>query len=104
MANSTLSLMGGRAGAKQRAQTVAPAKDVALAMWHEPYLETCCRSALHRLTLVGEPGRPDGLKDGPCLERLAGMGLARRRTGDGRFEITAEGEARHAVEILRKAG
>jgi hypothetical protein len=53
---------------------------------------------------VGEPGRPDGLKDGPCLERLAGMGLARRRTGDGRFEITAEGEARHAVEILRKAG
>ena len=74
------------------------------AMWHEPYLETCCRSALHRLTLVGGPGRPDGLKDGPCLERLQAMGLARRRPGDGRFEITAEGEARHAREVLKKAG
>ena len=73
------------------------------AMWHEPYLETCCRSALHRLTLVGGPGRPDGLKDGPCLERLQAMGLARRRADDGRFEITAEGEARHAREILKKA-
>jgi len=73
-------------------------------MWHEPYLETCCRSALHRLTLVGGPGRPDGLKDGPCLERLQAMGLARQRAGDGRFEITAEGWARHAQEILKKAG
>ena len=73
-------------------------------MWHEPYLETCCRSALHRLTLVGGPGRPDGLKDGPCLERLQAMGLARRRPGDGRFEITAEGLDRHAAEIMRKAG
>ncbi len=73
-------------------------------MWDEPYLETCCRSALHRLTLVGGPGRPDGLKDGPCLERLQAMGLARRRADDGRFEITAEGEARHAREILKKAG
>jgi hypothetical protein len=69
-------------------------------MWNEPYLETCCRSALHRLTLVGPPGRPEGLKDGPCLERLAGMGLAARR-GDGRFEITAAGLARHASEILK---
>ena len=74
------------------------------AKWHEPYLETCCRSALHRLTLVGAPGRPDGLKDGPCLERLQAMGLARLRAADGRFEITAEGEARHAREILKKAG
>ena len=74
------------------------------ATWHEPYLETCCRSALHRLTLVGGPGRPDGLKDGPCLERLQAMGLARLRAADGRFEITAEGEARHAREILKKAG
>ncbi len=73
-------------------------------MWREPYLETCCRSALHRLTLVGGPGRPDGLKDGPCLERLQAMGLARRRLGDGRFEITPEGLDRHAAEILRKAG
>ncbi|HYZ31010.1 MAG TPA: hypothetical protein VE684_01865 [Crenalkalicoccus sp.] len=70
-------------------------------MWNEPYLETCCRSALHRLTLVGAGGRPDGLKDGPCLERLEGMGLARRRA-DGRFEITAAGVERHASEVLKR--
>ena len=69
--------------------------------WNEPYLESCCRSALHRLTLVGPPGRPDGLKDGPCLARLDGMGLARRRL-DGRWEMTADGAARHAREVLRK--
>ncbi|MGG5820498.1 hypothetical protein [Falsiroseomonas sp. HW251] len=71
-------------------------------MWNEPYLETCCRSALHRLTLVGAPGRPPGLKDGPCLERLTAMGLARTRE-DGRYAITPAGEARHGVEILKKA-
>lgn len=69
-------------------------------MWNEPYLETCCRSALHRLTLVGPHGRPPGLKDGPCLERLSGMGLARPRL-DGRFEITPAGVQRHASEILK---
>jgi hypothetical protein len=69
-------------------------------MWNEPYLETCCRSALHRLVLVGDAGRPAGLKDGPCLERLEGMGLARLRT-DGRFDITGTGTARHAREILK---
>jgi hypothetical protein len=72
-------------------------------MWKEPYLETCCRSALHRLTLVGTAGRPTGLKDGPCLERLQGMGLAQLR-GDGRFEITATGTTRHASEVLKRAG
>jgi len=71
--------------------------------WNEPYLETCCRSALHRLTLVGAPGRPDGLKDGPCLARLRGMGLARLRE-DTRWEMTADGAARHAREVLRPAG
>ena len=70
-------------------------------MWNEPYLETCCRSALHRLTLVGAIGRPDGLKDGPCLERLQGLGLARLRS-DGRFEITEEGTTRHGAEILKR--
>jgi hypothetical protein len=70
--------------------------------WNEPYLESCCRSALHRLTLVGPPGRPAGLKDGPCLARLDGMGLARLRQ-DGRWEMTADGAARHAREVLRKA-
>lgn len=70
-------------------------------MWNQPYLETCCRSALHRLTLVGLPGRPDGLKDGPCLNRLAGMGLGRQRP-DGRFEATEAGLARHATEIAPK--
>ena len=69
-------------------------------MWNEPYLETCCRSALHRLTLVGPLGRPQGLADQPCLLRLEGKGLARRRA-DGRFEITEAGAARHAREILR---
>ncbi len=67
-------------------------------MWDQPYLETCCRSALHRLVLCEPTGRPAGLKDGPCLERLAGMGLARTRA-DGRFEITHAGLARHATEI-----
>ena len=70
-------------------------------MWNEPYLETCCRSALHRLTLVGPHGRPEGLKDGPCLERLTAKGLARQR-GDGRFEITDAGVTRHAAEILKR--
>ena len=70
------------------------------AMWHEPYLETCCRSALHRLHLSGALGRPPGLKDGACLERLNGMGLVRRRA-DGRFEITPDGARRHAREVLR---
>lgn len=69
------------------------------AMWDEPYLETCCRSALHRLTLVDAAGRPGGLKDGPCLERLAGMGLAAER--GGRFHITAAGRDRHRSEIMK---
>jgi hypothetical protein len=70
-------------------------------MWDEPYLETCCRSALHRLVLVGSVGRPDGLKDGPCLRRLAGMGMAEQRA-DGRYAITEAGRARHASEILKR--
>ncbi|TLU74292.1 hypothetical protein [Lichenicoccus roseus] len=69
-------------------------------MWDEPYLETCCRSALHRLTLVGDHGRPPDLKDQPCLERLAGMDLATLRD-DGRYAITTAGIARHASEILK---
>jgi hypothetical protein len=70
-------------------------------MWNEPYLETCCRSALHRLHLVDAAGRPEGLKDGPCLLRLSGMGLAQQRE-DRRFEITPAGRVRHASEILKK--
>lgn len=71
-------------------------------MWNEPYLETCCRSALHRVVLTGPSGRPPGLKDGPCLVRLAGMGLVCERE-DGRFEITSAGQVRHAREILKRA-
>ena len=71
-------------------------------MWHEPYLETCCRAALHRLSLAGAPGRPDGLKDGPCLARLTGMGLACQRE-DGRYMLTAAGTARHRREVLHAA-
>lgn len=69
-------------------------------MWDEPYLETCCRSALHRLVLSGESGRPPDLKDGPCLIRLSEMDLAQRRT-DGRYALTPAGSARHAREIAR---
>ena len=68
-------------------------------MWTQPYLETCCRSALHRLLLCGSPGRPAGLKDGPCLQRLTAMGLASERD-DGRYEITASGRLRHDEESL----
>jgi hypothetical protein len=68
-------------------------------MWDQPYLETCCRSALHRLSLAGEAGRPPGLKDGPCLQRLAQDGFARARA-DGRYEMTEAGMARHASEIM----
>ena len=69
-------------------------------MWNEPYLETCCRAALHRLTLVRQHGRPPGLADEPCLRRLSGMGLAEQRA-DGRFAITEAGRGRHATEILK---
>jgi hypothetical protein len=69
-------------------------------MYDDPYLETCCRSALHRLTLCGPAGRPPGLKDEPCLTRLTGLGLARERD-DSRYEITAAGAKRHAREILK---
>ncbi|MCW3476589.1 hypothetical protein [Limobrevibacterium gyesilva] len=69
-------------------------------MWNEPYLETCCRSALHRLVLSGAVGRPPGLKDGPCLARLATMGLACQRA-DSRFEPTPDGTRRHDAEIVR---
>lgn len=69
-------------------------------MWNEPYLETCCRSALNRLKAAGAIGRPPGLKDGPCLARLARMGFCACR-GDGRFEITEAGCSRHRSEILK---
>jgi len=70
-------------------------------MWNEPYLETCCRSALHRVVLSAGQGRPPGLKDGMCLLRLAGMGLVCERA-DGRFELTEAGASRHASEILKR--
>ena len=71
-------------------------------MWNEPYLETCCRSALHRLALCGSTGRPATEKDRPCLERLAVMNLAQGGE-DGRFRATALGLERHRIEILRRA-
>lgn len=67
-------------------------------MWDEPYLEPCCRSALHRLFLSSEAGRPEGLKDDPCLRRLMGMGLADTAPGR-RFVITKTGRMRHGTEI-----
>lgn len=71
-------------------------------MWTDPYLETCCRSALHRVVLAGAAGRPQGLKDGPCLARLAAKGLVGVRE-DGRFVLTAQGRRRHAAEIAARA-
>ncbi len=71
-------------------------------MYNQPYLETCCRSALHRLRQCDALGRPPALKDGPCLERLAERGFATARP-DGRFEITPAGVARHDSEILQRA-
>ena len=72
-------------------------------MWNEPYLETCCRSALHRLRLCGEAGRPDGhreeLKDARCLDRLQGLGLAVHDVD--RYRITIAGQARHELEIAK---
>jgi len=67
-------------------------------MWDQPYLETCCRSALHRLVLAGGSGRPEGLRDDPCLRRLMGMGLARIAPAGG-FVVTDAGRVRHAQEI-----
>jgi hypothetical protein len=67
-------------------------------MWDQPYLETCCRAALHRLHLSGDAGRPGHVADGGCLRRLAAMGLCIAST-DGRFQITEAGLKRHAVEI-----
>ncbi|WP_346346406.1 hypothetical protein [Acetobacter persici] len=71
-------------------------------MWNEPYLETCCRSALHRLCLAGAVGRPAGQRDDPCLIRMEGMGFV-RNNGQGRFFVTDEGKARHAREVLKVA-
>jgi hypothetical protein len=67
-------------------------------MWSEPYLETCCRSALHRVILCRDAGRPAGLKDQPCLERMERMGLV-TVDGTGRYHATPEGVGRHAAEI-----
>jgi hypothetical protein len=46
-------------------------------------------------------GRPVGLKDGPCLERLVEMGFARKRD-DGRYVLTEGGRSRHTTEILKR--
>ena len=75
-------------------------------MYDEPYLESCCRSALHRLVLAGAAGRPEapgeGLKDSRCLARLAELGLA-CRAADGQMRPTEAGLARHRAEVLRVA-
>jgi len=70
-------------------------------MYDEPYLETCCRSALHRVSLAEPHGRPTGEKDARCLERLAGMGLVCEDAA-GLFQLTEAGADRHAREILRR--
>lgn len=69
-------------------------------VWNEPYLETCCRSALHRLYLAGVEGRPTDQMDGPCLSRLGEMGLC-AAADSGRVSLTAGGKRRHATEVLK---
>ena len=71
-------------------------------VWNQPYLETCCRAALHRLYLAADDGRPGDRMDAPCLVRLSGMGLSEQR-GDGRFVLTPDGALRHATEVLKHA-
>jgi hypothetical protein len=71
-------------------------------VWDQPYLETCCRAALHRLHLCGAAGRPSGLMDDPCQRRLATMGLCRSDARGG-FTITEAGQRRHAIDILKRA-
>jgi hypothetical protein len=74
--------------------------------WDQPYLETCCRSALHRLVLAGSAGRPGDLKDAGCLRRLAEMGLAARGSIPGaelRFILTPAGRDRHGL-VVRTRG
>ena len=70
-------------------------------MWNEPYLETCCRAALHRLQLSGQIGRPAAVPDAPCLHRLEGMGLA-SSAASSRYILTEQGRARHRTEILKQ--
>lgn len=65
-------------------------------VWAAPYLETCCRAALHRLCLAGH--RPQGTKDEGCLQRLIELALASR--DDLRFVPTEAGRRRHASEIV----
>ncbi|MDE2005520.1 MAG: hypothetical protein KGI51_03040 [Rhodospirillales bacterium] len=63
--------------------------------WNEPYLETCCRSALRRLALAGPAGRPADGMDRACLARLIELGRATRRE-DGRVVgIADEGTRTH---------
>ncbi len=69
--------------------------------WTDPYLETCCRSALHRLILAGASGRPPLMKDGACLARLETMGFAAVRPDD-RYMATEAGKQRHESEILKQ--
>jgi hypothetical protein len=64
-------------------------------MWNQPYLETCCRAALHRLKLAGPAGRPEATRDSGCLARLAALGLAVQNP-DGRWRLTENGTDRHA--------
>jgi hypothetical protein len=69
------------------------------AVWNEPYLETCCRAALHRLFLSAGSGRPAGVADQPCLKRLSGMDLC-QHAADGRYRLTDAGAVRHAMEVV----
>jgi len=50
--------------------------------------------------LAAPSGRPAGLKDGPCLERLARMRIV-IATPEGRYIATDAGIERHRIEVLQ---
>lgn len=56
---------------------------------------------MHRLHLAGSAGRPANVPDGPCLVRLAAMGLCHQGS-DRRFAISQDGTQRHAIEVLKR--
>lgn len=66
--------------------------------WDHPYLETCCRAALHRLVLAGAAGRPAMAADASCLDRLVGMGLAERQTTGG-YRVSEAGARRYTALV-----
>ena len=63
-------------------------------MWDQPYLETCCRSALHRLLLAGGTGRPADLKDAAAALRSGSAEV--RAAMSGAYKVKRRALSRRA--------